>query len=52
MVTYECPDCGIVWEVPEDTIPIACPACGSTNIEKQVNRPGGNKPINWPGSQG
>jgi hypothetical protein len=51
MEIWEC-SCGTVWEVPEGTIPVECPACGGTEIEKQGSKPGGNKPINWPGSIG
>ena len=44
MVTWECPDCGAEFEVPEGTIPTQCPECGATNPKiKPPAPPGGIK---------
>ena len=47
---WECATCGAVWDAGEDTAPVVCPRCGSTEVFKDPNKPGGQKPINWPGS--
>ena len=47
---WECSECGAVWAVPLNTVPVECPSCHGSEIDKQYPKPGGNKPINWPGS--
>ena len=49
---WECSECHAVWYVEKDTVPIVCPNCAGTGIDKVSGKPGGMKPINWPGSFG
>jgi hypothetical protein len=52
MEIWECADCGCRWEVPVGTLPESCPReqCASIDIAKDPHKPGGMKPINWPGN--